>query len=53
MSVGALETTEQREYSVVLMRPYTAKLLAFILSCVFLGMILIGSLVAAILFLVL
>jgi hypothetical protein len=53
LQVGGLEPHEAPEYAVVIMRPFFGKLLAFILSCVFLGMILIGSLIGAILFLAL
>jgi hypothetical protein len=53
LRVAGLEPPEAGDYAVVFMRPYFGKLLTFILSCVFLGMILVGCLVGAILFAVL
>lgn len=53
LEVAGLGPDEVPEYAVVIMRPFFGKLLTFILSCVVLGMVLIGSFVGAILFLVL
>jgi hypothetical protein len=49
LRVGGLSPGEAAEYAIVFMHPITARLLRFILTCVFLGMVFIGSLVLAIL----
>jgi hypothetical protein len=50
LEVVGLEPPAAPEYSVVFMRLFAGRLIRFILTCVFLGMLLISSLVAAILF---
>ena len=49
LQVSGLQPSESHEYAVVFMRLFTGQLLRFILACVFLGMVLIGSLVLTIL----
>jgi hypothetical protein len=52
LQIGGLEAADQLEYEIVFMRPFRTQLLTFILGCVALGMILIGSFVLVILSLV-
>jgi hypothetical protein len=53
LEVAGLQPPDAPEYAVVFMRLFTGQLLRFILACVLLGMLLIGSLVQTILFIVL
>jgi hypothetical protein len=53
LQVTGLAPSDASEYAVVFMHPFTGKLLRFIFTCVFAGMVLVGSLVLAILALVL
>lgn len=53
LQIEGLQPEDAREYAIVIMRPFTGRLVRFILSCVLLGMALVGSLVAGILLLVL
>jgi len=50
---AGLDPSDPAEFEAVFMRPFTAQLLKFILACVGLGMVLVGSLVLAILLLAL
>jgi hypothetical protein len=49
LRIGGLEPGDLSQYEIVFMRPISDRLLAFILGCVFLGIVLIGSLVLLIL----
>jgi hypothetical protein len=49
LQIGGLGPRDAGNYAVVFMRPFTSRLLRFILTCVLLGFVLIGSLVLAIL----
>lgn len=49
LRIGGLDPADPGRYEVVFMRPITERLLRFILGCVFLGMVLIGSFVLLIL----
>jgi hypothetical protein len=53
LGVAGLEPPDAPEYSVVFMRLFAGQMLRFILTCVLLGMLLVGSLVLAILSVVL
>jgi hypothetical protein len=49
LRIGDIDPADLGQYEIVLMRPISRRLLSFILGCVFLGMVLIGSLVLLIL----
>jgi hypothetical protein len=49
LGVSGLQPTDSPEYAVVFMRLFAGRMLRFILTCVLLGMLLVGSLVLAIL----
>jgi hypothetical protein len=49
LDVEGVPSVDGSEFSVVFMRPFLGRLIRFILTCVFLGMLLVGSVVLAIL----
>ena len=49
LEVAGLEPADAPGYAVVFMRPFSGRMLRFILTCVLLGMLVVGSLVLAIL----
>lgn len=49
LQIGGLEPSDPERFEIVFMRPFTERLLRFVLTCVGLAMILVGSLVLAIL----
>jgi hypothetical protein len=53
LQIDGLHPDDARNYAIVLMHPVTGKVIRFVLTCVFFGMVLIGSLVLGILSLVL
>ena len=53
LQIDGLQPEDARDYAVVLMHPFTGKVIRFVLTCVFLGLVLIGSFVLGILLLVL
>jgi hypothetical protein len=49
LHVEGVQPTDAPDYTIVFMRPFTGRIIRFVLTCVLLGMLLIGSLVLAIL----